>query len=148
MIRIERSHAFHVPVSQAFAYITSMNNWAAYWPDFVRIPDPAQARWGQAGDSVTIVVTLLNRERELHLTLEEFRKDSLVAYSSRQSGLPNARHERHFRAIPEGFEYRLVVTLDPRQGLAGVFDRLLVRRAVAKALDKTIANLDRVFRQH
>ena len=55
MIRIEMKHAFPISVSEAFAYITDMSNWAAYWPDFVRIHDPASAQWGQPGDTVTIV---------------------------------------------------------------------------------------------
>ena len=56
MIYVETIHAFPVPVSDAFAYITDIKNWAAYWPDFVRIQDPANAHWGQPGDEVTIVL--------------------------------------------------------------------------------------------
>jgi hypothetical protein len=147
MIRIERTHTFPVPVSEAFAYITDLNNWADYWPDFVRIHDPTAAQWGQPGDTVAIVLKLLNRERELNMRLEEFQKDKLVTYLSRQRGLPDARHERHFHPTLGGFEYRLVVAYEPRKGLSGVFDRLLLKRAIARALDKTIQNLDRVFKQ-
>jgi hypothetical protein len=147
MIRIEKNHTFPVPVSEAFAYITDMKNWAAYWPDFVRIQDSANVRWGQAGDEVTIVIRLLNRERALNMKLEEFQKDKMVTYLSQQQGLPNARHERHFKAVPGGFEYRLVVAFEPRQGLTGVMDRLLVKRAIARAVNKTIENLDRVFKE-
>lgn len=146
MIRIERKHAFLVPVSEAFAYITDMNNWPAYWPDFVRIHNPATAQWNQAGDTVTIVLKLLNRERALNMRLEKFQKDALVTYLSRQRGLPDAWHERHFNPTPDGFEYGLVVAYQPRNGLTGIFDRTVFKRAVTTALDKTIENLGRVFK--
>jgi polyketide cyclase/dehydrase/lipid transport protein len=146
MIRIETSHTFPIPVGEAFAYITDMKNWPDYWPDFVRIEDPARAHWGQRGDAVTIVIKLLNRERALNMKLEEFEKDKVVTYRSHQTCLPDALHERHFRAIPGGFEYRLVVVFEPRPGLRGLIDRLLVKRAIARALHKTIENLDRVFK--
>jgi hypothetical protein len=147
MIRIERNHTFPVPVSDAFAYITDMKNWAAYWPDFVGIQDSAHAQWGQPGDEVTIVLRLLNRERALKMKLEEFQKDKIVTYRSQQQGLPDARHERHFKAVPEGFEYRIVVAFEPRPGLTGLMDKLLVKRAIARAVHKTIENLDRVFKE-
>lgn len=147
MIRIERTHTFPVPVSKAFAYITDTSNWAAYWPDFVRIHDPAQIRWNQPGDTVTIVLKFLNRERDLNMRLEKFQKDAVVTYVSRQRGLPDVWHERHFNPAPDGFEYRLVVAYEPRKGLSGIFDRILFNQAVARALHKTIENLDRVFKQ-
>jgi hypothetical protein len=146
MIAIEQAHVYPIPVSEGFAYITDVNNWGAYWPDFVRIKDPANARWSNPGDTITLVIKLLNRERELNMTLEAYKPDTLVTYISRQAGLPEAHHERHFRAVTGGFEYRLVVTYEPRSGLAGLFDQSLVRRAVTQAVYKTIRNLDAVFK--
>lgn len=148
MIRIEVTHIFPISLSEAFAYITDLKQWGAYWPDFVRIQDPANAQWSKPGNEVTIVIKLLNRERALNMKLEEFQKDKLVTYISHQQGLPDARHERHFKEIPEGFEYRLVVAFEPRKGLAGLFDRLYVRRAIVRAMHKTIENLDRVFKEN
>lgn len=147
MVLIELKHRFPISVTKAFAYITDLNNWAAYWPDFVRMEDPANAKWGKPGDTVTIVLKLLNREQALNMTLEKFQKDVLVTYVSRQQGLPDARHERHFTAMPEGFEYRLVVTFEPRHGWSGLFDRILLRWAVGRALRRTVENLSRVFNQ-
>ena len=146
-IRIDITHTFPVPVSEAFTFITEMSNWAEYWPDFVRVDDPANARWGQPGDGVTVVLKLLGREREFNMELESFERDTLVTYRSHKRGLPDARHERHFEALSEGCVYRLVVELEPRPGLAGLFDRLVIRRAVTRAMHKTIDNLDRVFQQ-
>lgn len=145
MIRVEARHTFPVPVSEAFAYITEISHWAEYWPDFVRIQNPATARWSEPGDMVTVVLRLLRRERALIMQLEQFGKDALVTYVSRQEGLPDVRHERYFRAVPGGFEYRLVVAFEPRRGLEGLFDRWLLKRAVAAALQKTIASLERVL---
>jgi hypothetical protein len=147
MVHIEINHTFPVSMSEAFAYITDMSNWAEYWPDFVRIQDPSNARWGKPGDEVTIVLKLISRERELYMKLEEFQADALVAYVSHQQGLPDARHERHFKTVPEGFEYRIVVAYEPRKGFIGLFDRFLVKRAVEGALRKTIENLDRYLKQ-
>jgi hypothetical protein len=147
MLKIEAAHLFPVSVSEGFAYITDINNWKDYWPDFVRLGDPASASWRQPGDTITVVVRLLNRERELNMRLTEYKPDTLVTYTSRQSGLPDAHHERHFRPAPGGFEYRLLVSYLPRPGLAGLFDRTLVRRAVTRTLNKTIRNLDTLFKQ-
>ena len=142
MLRIEVTHTFDVSVAEAFAYITDMKNWPEYWPDFIRIENP-EARWSNRGDRATVVITLLNRERALNMELEAFQKDASVTYVSRQRGLPDVRHERHFEAARNGCVYRLIVENEPRTGLAGLFDRTLVRRSVEQAMRKTMQNLDR-----
>jgi hypothetical protein len=43
MMRIEARHTFPVSVNEAFAYINDMSHWSEYWPDFVRIQNPASA---------------------------------------------------------------------------------------------------------
>ena len=147
MVRIEVSHTFPVPGSEAFAYITDMRNWPAYWPDFIRIENPSEAKWSKPSDKATVVIKLLNRERALNMEMKEFQKDVRVSYVSRQQGLPDVSHERHFKAVPAGCEYRLVVEYEPRQGFTGLFDRLLVKGSVERAMRKTVQNLDRVFQQ-
>jgi polyketide cyclase/dehydrase/lipid transport protein len=147
MVHIEVSHTFPVSVSEAFAYITDIQNWPEYWPNFVRIENPSAAKWSSPGDKVTVVLKLLNRERVMKMELKEFQKDSRVIYVSRQAGLPDAHQERHFKTIPAGSEYRVVVEYQPRQGLVGLVDRLLVKASVEKAMRKLVQNLDRVFRQ-
>ena len=147
MVRIEVSHTFPVSVAEAFAYITDMKNWPEYWPDFIRIENPSEARWSHPGDKTTIVIKLLNRERALNMELKEFLKDTRVTYISHQKGLPDVRHERHFKAVPLGCEYRLGVEYEPRQGFTGLFDTLLVKRSVERAMRKTVQNLDKVFQQ-
>ena len=147
MILVDQRHIFPVSVGDAFAYITDTRNWKAFFPNFVRLHDPAHAKWGRPGDRVTVVIRLLGRDVQVNMTLEQYEVDSRVTYVSRQQGLPDARHERHFRAVPEGFEFHPVVVFEPRSGLAGLFDRLVVKRAVAGALRKTIENLEPVFEQ-
>ena len=147
MVRIEVSHSFPVSVAEAFAYITDMKNWPAYWPDFIRIENPSEARWSRPTDKTTIVIKLLNRERALKMELMEFQQDARVAYISRQQGLPDVRHERLFKPVPQGCEYRLVVEYEPRGGLAGLFDRWLQKWSVERAMHKTVQNLGRVFQQ-
>lgn len=80
------------------------------------------------------------------MTLARLEPGSLVEYTSVQRGLPDARHERHFKGVGESFEYRLVVEYAPRAGLRGLYDRMLVRRGVERALRETVANLERTMR--
>jgi len=141
VIRVEHSHRFSTPLERGFDYITEIDNWPAYWPGLVRI-EPG-SRWVAPGDTATLVIRLLRREVELALTLVELEQYSLVRYTSVQQGLPDAHHERHFAAAGDGFDYRLVVEYEPRRGGRGIFDRLILRRAVAGALRRTVENLER-----
>lgn len=143
MVHIEIAHTFPVSLSDGFAYITDMNNWADYWPDFIRFENQGNVRWSRPGDEVTLVLRLFNRARALTLILDQFQKDAFVAYYSRQHGLPDARHKRYFKAVPEGMALRLVVEYEPRKGLTGLFDRFFIKYCVEKALRKTINNLSR-----
>lgn len=138
-MRIEHEHVFGVAVEDGFAFITDMRNWPQYWPGLVRVAPGS--RWSEPGDEARVVTRLLGREVELHMTLRTFDPNRLVEYESRQRGLPDARHERHFVPADGGFLYRLVVAYEPRSGLRGVYDRVLVRRGVERALRQTIANL-------
>jgi hypothetical protein len=56
MIQIERVHFYPVPLRDGFTYITDLNNWGDYWPNFVRIKDPTNARWSKSGDTITLVL--------------------------------------------------------------------------------------------
>ena len=139
-MRIEREHRFDVPLAAGFAYVTDIANWPSYWPGLVRVaPD---SRWTGPGDEARIVVELLGRQVELRMVLRRFEPSRLVEYDSAQEGLPDARHERHFEADGNGFRYRLSVEYEPRAGLRGLYDRVLVRRGVERALQRTIANLE------
>jgi hypothetical protein len=140
VIRIEDEHRFAVPVEAGFAFITDVANWPLYWPGFVRL-EPG-SRWSAAGDEALIVVRLLGRKVELRLTLGRFEQNRLVEYESAQSGAPDAHHERHFAPTDGGFLYRIVVEYRPRAGLRGLYDALLLRRGVERALSTTAANLE------
>ena len=140
MIRIEREHGFEVPVEAGFAYITDTANWPAYWPSFVRLEDASQ--WRAPGDEARIVVRLLGRNIELHMKLTRFDDNQLVEYESTQRGAPAARHQRHFVPTDDGFLYRIVVEYEPRTGLRGLYDRLLLRRGVERVIGQTISNLE------
>jgi polyketide cyclase/dehydrase/lipid transport protein len=134
-------HRFSTPLQAGFDYITDIENWPAYWPGLVRI-EPG-SRWAAPGDTARLAIRLLGREVELALTLSQLEPNRLVRYTSVQHGLPDARHERHFASVGDGFEYRLVVEYEPRPGFRGPFDRLIVRRAVAGAMRRTVENLER-----
>jgi hypothetical protein len=85
---------------------------------------------------------LLGRSVELEMTLRTFDPYRLVEYTSVQRGLPDARHERGFTEVGDGFDYRLVVEFDTRAGVRGVVDRRLVSGAVAGTLRHPIGNLE------
>ena len=140
MIRVELAHRFATPLEPGFDYITDIDNWPDYWPGLVRI-EPG-SRWASPGDTAALVLRLLGREVELALTLTGLEPRRLVTYTSVQKGLPDARHERHFAAADGGFDYRIVVEYEPRSGLRGLLDRLVLRRAVARAMRRTVANLE------
>jgi hypothetical protein len=141
MVRIEDSHRYAVPVERGFAFITDPANWSTFWPGFVRL-EPGSS-WGGSGVRARLVTRLLGRDRELSMTVLEFERDRLVTYRSTQPGLPDARHERHFERDGDGFIYRLVVEYEPRGGIAGLFDRTLLRRGIERAFRETFAALER-----
>jgi hypothetical protein len=148
MTRIEMTHAFPVSAHEAFGYITDTDNWKTYWPGYVRINNAAGARWKQPGDTIALVIRLLGREVELDMALTDVQPNALVRYRSSQRGLPDALHERYWRATSDGCEYQIVVNYEPRRGLMGLFDRLIVQRSVRKAVGQILKNLDGIFERH
>jgi uncharacterized protein YndB with AHSA1/START domain len=132
-----------VSVDEGFAYITDPRNWPEYWPGLVRVV--AAERWQQPGDEAVLILRLLGRPVEMHMSLTRFDPPRLVEYTSTQRGLPAARHERHFTSVGGQLQYRVSVELTPRAGWRGIVDRVLVRRAVRRTLHRTLANLQRRF---
>ena len=141
MERVEASHRYEVPVERGFEFITDTANWSKFWPGYVRLEEGSD--WGASGDTARLVTRLVGRERELTMTVTAFETNRLVTYVSTQPGLPDAYHERHFEPDAEGFVYRLVVEYEPRGGPRGLFDRVLVRRGIQRAFERTFAALDR-----
>ena len=81
----------------------------------------------------------------LTMRVTAFEPNRLVTYTSTQPGLPNASHERHFETEGAGFVYRLVVEYEPRGGIAGLFDRFLLARAIRRAFERTFGALEVEF---
>jgi Polyketide cyclase / dehydrase and lipid transport len=146
MLRIEEAQVFPVSREVGFDYITDLRSWREYWPGFVGIRDESQAQWANPGNRVRLDLRLLGRTVTLNMDLEEFRRPAAVVYRTRQSGFPDAHHERHFDPVTDGFLYRIVVEYEPRKGLAGVFDRTLLQRAVRRTARQTIRNLSKALR--
>ena len=147
MIRVEESSTFPVSVSEAFDYITDLDNWPHYWPGFVRIEGRDHVQWGVPGGTVTVVIRLLGREVPLHITVQEFERGRIVRYLSQQSGLAEAYHERHFTSVAGLCLFRTVVAYTPRRIVLGLYDRILVKRAIRRTLRKTHGNLGAVCRE-
>jgi uncharacterized protein YndB with AHSA1/START domain len=140
-MRIEGTHRYAVPVERAFAFVTDVANWPRFWPGYVRL-EPGSS-WGARGDTARLVTRILGRERTLTMTITDFEPNRLVAYTSTQPGLPDARHERHFEPDNGGFTYRLVVEVEPRSGPRGVLDRVVLPRGIRRAYASTFAALER-----
>jgi hypothetical protein len=141
MERVEGARRYHVPVERGFAFITNTANWPKFWPGFVRLEDGSQ--WGASGDTARLVTRLLGRKRELTMTIRAFEPNRFVSYASTQPGLPDAYHERHFEPDGDGFIYRLVVEYEPRGGIAALFDRVLLKRGIRRAFERTFVALER-----
>jgi hypothetical protein len=146
MIRIELTQDFPVSPETAFAYITEMAHWQHFFPGFVRITNPAEARWGKPGDRVTVLAQLFGRKSELHMELQDFRPAESVRFVLRQRGLPDMQHERLFDATSAGCACRFVAAFEPRPGLAGLFDRFLVKRAVVRSFNSALSRLTGLLR--
>jgi hypothetical protein len=140
MKRIQATHRFDVRLERGFSFITDTANWPRFWPGYVRLEEGS--RWGAVGDTARLVTRLLGRERLLTMTITAFEPNRLVTYASTQPGLPDASHERHFEPAGDGFAYRLVVAYEPRSGVAGLFDRLFLPRAISRAFRRTFAALE------
>jgi Polyketide cyclase / dehydrase and lipid transport len=136
----------HLPVSvrDGFDYITDPVNWREYWPRLVRVD--SAARWREPGDRASVVQRILGREVELDMALVRIEPYRLVEYTSKQRGLPAARHWRYFDKAGDELAYRIAVEYRPRPGWRSLFDRFLVRRAVKRTLRETLANLERRLR--
>ena len=141
-MRLEADRRFSVPVREGFDYITDQRNWPEYWPGFVRI-EPG-SRWSHPGDVTRIVVRILGRSVPLEMTLRRSEPPHYVEYASTQPGMPDARHERVFEDVGGSLHYRIAVEFEPR----GLYDRVVVRRGIARALRQTVANLDAVFSRY
>ena len=141
--RIEAAHRYGVAAERGFAFITETANWSKFWPGYVRLEEGSS--WGAVGDTARLTTRLLGRERELKMTVTAFEPDRLVTYASTQPGLPDAQHERHFEPDGEGFVYRLVVEYEPRGGIAGLYDLLLLERGIRRAFQSSFVALAREF---
>ena len=144
MKRIEAARRFDVPVERGFAFVTDTANWLRFWPGYVRLEDGS--RWQGVGDTARLVTRLLGRERLLTMRITAFEPNRLVTYTSTQQGLPDASHERRFDPADSGFVYGLVVEYEPRAGLAGLFDRVLLPRGIRRAFESTFAALEKELR--
>ena len=143
MTRIEAEHRFDVALRDGYDYITDLGRWPEYWPGLVRVEPGSQ--WREPGDQARIVIRLLRHEVPLEMTLRRVEPYRLVEYTSVQADVPPVRHERHFAEAGDGFHYRLVVEYEPRRGVRAPYERVLLRWAIARALRRTIANLERAL---
>ena len=70
-VQLELTQRFPVTAGDGFAYITAPANWPAYWPRLQRVV--SVERWREPGDRAALVLRLLGRDVELHMTLDAVR---------------------------------------------------------------------------
>jgi uncharacterized protein YndB with AHSA1/START domain len=145
VIAVAITHRFAVPLREGFDYITDPANWPEYWPKLVAIHP--ESCWRRPGDHARLTFRMMGRPTELAMTLGKLEPYRLVSYRSEQRGLPPVEHERHFSDAGDGFDYRLVVSYRPRRGPRGFFDRTIFRRAVRRAMEEPVENLERRFEE-
>ena len=143
MQRVELSRHLNVPAERAYEFITDMRNWRSFFPGFIAL-DPT-SRCGTAGDVARLTSKLMGRERRVEITFERFETNTSFAYSSRQDGLPVAHHERKFTPDRDGCMFDLAVAYEPRSGLQGLLDRVVLRAAVRRLLQRTVDALELVL---
>jgi Polyketide cyclase / dehydrase and lipid transport len=143
--RLEVTRDLPVALREGFDYITNVENWSEYWPKLLEIPERESVRWREPGDRAAVVIDVRGRPTELQMTLEQFVPYDRVVYRSSQEGLPEFHHERLFRDDGGRLRYTLVIAYEPRPGLKGVFDRLVLPRYVRASLVETMDNLERVL---
>ncbi|WP_203898997.1 SRPBCC family protein [Virgisporangium aliadipatigenens] len=141
MIRVEVSREYPTTTAAAFDYITDPANWPDYWPDLIRVETPERS-WAEPGDEMRLRMRFMRSEVVMQMALDRLVPAQVVEYHSRQDGMPELRHERHWEQRDNGFRYRIAVSYEPRPGAKGFFDRVLVRRGVKKALTRTLDNLE------
>lgn len=146
MRRVEVERVLPVGRSEGFDYITDVQNWQTYWPHVVEVRNPATTSWAQRGDRATVVVESRGKPVEMSLELDELVPYERVMYRSVQPELPEFWHERHFGERDGQLDYMLVIEFEPRSGINGLIDRLIVARAVRQSLETTLDNLERIFR--
>jgi hypothetical protein len=143
--RLEVTRDLPVALREGFDYITNIENWPEYWPKLIEIPEREFVRWREPGDCAAVVMDVRRRPTELRMTLEELVPFDRVVYRSSQEGLPDFHHERLFRDSGGRLRYTVVIAYEPRSGLKGLFDRLVLPRFVRASLVETMANLERVL---
>ena len=142
-VLVEAERRFPVALHDGYDYITDPANWPEFWPRFVAL-DPG-SRWRDPGDRAGVTLELLGRDVALAMTLLRVEPYRLVEYRSEQRGFPALVHRRRFDAVDGALRFGIAVEYAPRRGWRGGADRLVLRRAVARAVRETLANLDARF---
>ncbi len=144
MGRVEVAHEIPVPRTEAWDYITSPDNWLDYWPGLASIGEVPEG-WPSSGQSIDLVMHVVGSDRPVHLDLDTVMPYRMLAYRSRQKGLADGTFELHFADTGTGTKYRICIAFEPRRGLLGVLDRLVVAPVIQRDLRRTMHNLDKVF---
>jgi hypothetical protein len=147
VVRADVTRDLPVSVAEGFDYITNVRNWRSYWPGVIEVLDEEHVSWSQPGDEASVVLRVRGRPTEMRMKLDELRPYEGVFYESTQEGLPDFRHERHFKESQGRLRYTLVIAFEPRKGARGIVDRLFVPRIVRRSLVETLDNLERIFQQ-
>src|SRR5689334_12359560 len=128
MVRIDVFHTFPVSASEGFAYLLNIDNWGQFWAGFVRVENQTSTTFDRPG----VVVRMKLGIDTIDMFVQEVQKDAFLQYKTRQRLAPVMLHERYYKDVPGGFEYRVIITYEPRKGIFGLLDRTVVKRSLLK----------------
>ncbi len=143
MARIERSRVFPVSPEVGFDWITKPTNWPEFWPDLVDIPDLEQTRWQEPGDTARLQMRLAGRLTELHMTLDQLSRPSLVRYTPPSRVCPMRRTSDSSSRPPVGSSTRWSSVSSHAPVSGGSSTGQSSGIATSRALRRTLDNLER-----
>lgn len=126
--------------SRVFAYLFDPTHWPEFIPGFTDVT--GTDGWGAPGGTCRGTVTILGRPKAVRFELLDVTPDERFRYVSRQDGLPDAEHLRVLSDQGEGTRLEGTVRSEDRGGIAGLLDRLVVRRAVQRKMDQAMRNAE------
>jgi hypothetical protein len=137
MATISYTAVLPVRLDDAFSFVSNPTNWPSFFQDMqsAEVLDG----WGAVGGTARMTNKLLGRTVISHLTLTEWEAPSRFRYRASQEARPAVDNLRVFEDIDGGTRLRGTTTITPRQGLAGLSDRVALRilaRTYARAMTR------------
>ncbi len=140
-VRIESACTLHVNRETAWDFIVDPRNWRHYWSGVEEAPIPSDD-WPSVGATCDVNMVMLGVRRVLHTSVDQVVPGRMLMYYSNQPGLPDGLFELHFADLaPTESRYRVVVSLWPRTGVKGLYDRVMLTWSIKRDLRNAFERL-------